>query len=60
MVLKQLNVYMEGGGRRRKGWGFRSEVGHFVPVNSFWVARECRRGERTGYIQYPKIHSKGS
>lgn len=21
MVLKQLNVYMEGGGRRRKGWG---------------------------------------
>lgn len=49
-----MNVYMEGGARRRKGrgrkgkgWGCRSEVGHFVPMNSFWIARECRREERT-------------
>lgn len=56
-----MNVYMEGGGRRRKGrererkgWGCRSEVGHSVPMNSFWVVRECRRGERTGIYTISK------
>lgn len=53
-------IWREGEGGGRVGVVVRLEVGHFVPVNSFWVARECRRGERTGYIQYPKIHSKGS